>query len=57
MSHRDDAAYYEARAKQEREIASQCEDNGVALAHLRLAEEYERRLEMIRSQLILDPPI
>jgi len=41
----DDRAYYERRARQERDRANQCEDNSAALVHLRLAEEYERRTQ------------
>lgn len=44
MPDRIDRNYYEARVRQERAIASTCEDNAVALAHFRMADEYERRL-------------
>jgi len=44
MTLRDDASYFRRRAQREREIANICENNAVALAHLRMAEEYERRL-------------
>lgn len=37
------------RAAQEREIALGCEDSAVALAHLRMAEEYERRARLERD--------
>lgn len=43
MTESNDHSYFLARARQEREIANICEDNAVALAHLRMAEEYERR--------------
>ena len=35
--------YYEQRAREERQRAVVCEDNSAALAHLRMAEEYDRR--------------
>lgn len=44
MPNGDDAIYFERRAKQEREIASKCQDRAVALTHLNLADAYERRL-------------
>jgi hypothetical protein len=44
MSDRDDHSYFRERARQEREIALTCEDNSAALAHLRMADEYERRI-------------
>ena len=44
MTDRDDRTYFEVRARQERAIGSTCEDNAVALAHLRMANEYERRI-------------
>lgn len=47
MTRPDDRAYYEARARQERMIGAQCEDNAVALAHLRMADEYDRRVARI----------
>lgn len=40
---REDRDYFAKRAAQERAIASTCEDNSAALAHFRLADEYERR--------------
>lgn len=46
---RDDYSYYRQRAQREREIAARCEDNAVALAHRRLADEYERRLTKLRQ--------
>jgi hypothetical protein len=51
MTQSDDRAYYEARARQERVIAARCEDNAVALAHLRMADEYDRRIARIGSTL------
>jgi len=35
--------YYTQRAREERQRAVICEDNSAALAHLRMAEEYDRR--------------
>lgn len=40
-----DLDYLEKRARQERDIAIVSEDNCVALAHLRMADEYERRAQ------------
>lgn len=48
MLDRTDQIYFEARLRQERAIAATCEDNAVALAHLRMADEYERRLAELR---------
>jgi hypothetical protein len=39
----EDRDYFARRAAEERAIASTCEDNAAALAHFRLADEYERR--------------
>ena len=44
MQERDDRDYYAERARQERERAICCENNTVALVHLKLADEYERRV-------------
>lgn len=41
--------YLEKRARQERDIAIVSEDNCVALAHLRMADEYERRAQALRD--------
>lgn len=57
MPDRNDRAYYEARVRHERAIASTCEDNAVALAHLRMAEEYERRLAAIGPGVQAPPPL
>lgn len=43
MSERDDRGYFLKRARHERDIANCSEDNAAALAHYRLADEYERR--------------
>jgi hypothetical protein len=45
MHNRDDESYFRMRAQREREIAGSCHDNAVALAHLKMADEYERRLQ------------
>lgn len=47
----DDASYYRKRARQERERAATCEDNSVALAHLRMSDEYERRVQDLNVTL------
>ena len=39
--------YYAQRAREERQRAVTCEDNSAALAHLRMAEEYDRRAQDI----------
>jgi hypothetical protein len=36
-------AYFSRRAREERERAAICEDNSAALAHLQMAEEYDKR--------------
>ena len=43
MTERDDYSYFLQRAQRERELAEACTENVVALAHRRLAAEYERR--------------
>jgi hypothetical protein len=43
MRQDDDHLYYTERARQERERAGRCDDNAAALAHARLADEYDRR--------------
>jgi hypothetical protein len=44
----DDVTYYRKRAQEERERALVCEDNSVVLAHRRLADEYERRVQQLQ---------
>jgi hypothetical protein len=39
----EDRDYFALRAAQERAMANSCEDNSAALAHFRMAEEYDRR--------------
>jgi hypothetical protein len=46
----EDRDYFEHRARQERRLAIQCEDNAAALAHLRMAEAYDQRVNHPRSQ-------
>lgn len=40
----DDRDYFARRAKEERQRAVGCEDNSAAFVHLKMAEEYDRRL-------------
>lgn len=47
MTSRNEGDYLRARAKREREIASTCEDNSAALAHPRMADEYDRRARVM----------
>jgi hypothetical protein len=39
----ENRAYFTRRAREERERAAICEDNSAALAHLQMAEEYDKR--------------
>jgi hypothetical protein len=39
----NDFFYYQRRAQQERSQAANCKDDAAALAHLKMAEEYEQR--------------
>jgi hypothetical protein len=48
--------YLQARARQERNIAITSEDNCVALAHLRMADEYERRAQMLKDAALPAAP-
>ncbi|HVJ02526.1 MAG TPA: hypothetical protein VM662_10105 [Sphingomonas sp.] len=41
----DDRAYFAQRAREERERANVCEDNAVALVHIKMADAYDRRAE------------
>jgi hypothetical protein len=43
----DDLIYYRRRLVAERRAASVCEDNMVALAHLKMADEYQRRIDLL----------
>lgn len=40
----EERSYCTRRAREERQKAAICEDNSAALVHLKLAEEYERRV-------------
>ena len=46
----EDRAYFARRAREERDRAATCEDNAVAMAHLKLADEYARRAEELAEQ-------
>lgn len=48
--------YLQARARHERNIAIASEDNCAALAHLRMADEYERRAQMLKDAAQPDRP-
>jgi hypothetical protein len=41
----DQKVYFTRRARQERERAGICKDNSVALIHLKMADEYDRRVQ------------
>jgi mannitol/fructose-specific phosphotransferase system IIA component (Ntr-type) len=45
----EDRAYYRRRAWEERQKASTCEDNTVALTHLKMAEEYDKRTRFLAT--------
>lgn len=47
-----DRAYYHRRAWEERQKASTCEDNAVALAHLQMAEQYDTRAAELSSPTV-----
>lgn len=47
MINRDDHGYYTRRAQREREIAERSSDSMVALAHHKMADEYERRIAAV----------
>lgn len=54
MSARDvieDRAYFARRAREERKYGSTCEDNTAAVAHLKLADEYEKRANELSSSM------
>jgi hypothetical protein len=56
MPDRDDRTYFLSRARHERGVGSTCEDNAVALAHLKMADEYERRAAGRRPVTHIDAP-
>jgi len=45
----EDCTYFTERAEEERQRAAVCEDNAAALAHLRLADEYNRRAQEVAA--------
>lgn len=47
----EDREYFTLRAAQERTIASACRDSAVALAHIRMAEEYDRRAQRAAERI------
>ncbi|RYG90211.1 MAG: hypothetical protein EON59_00350 [Alphaproteobacteria bacterium] len=49
MTGLDDQAYFSRRAAEERQRAKASADLAIANAHLRLATEYERRLQRARA--------
>jgi len=52
MSNRDDEGYFRMRAEHEREMVARSEDSAVALVHLQMASEYERRVQAVRLSVI-----
>jgi len=46
----DNLDYFRRRAREEREIAATCEDNAIAMAHLKMADEYQRRIDELNLQ-------
>lgn len=52
MFDNDDRAYWLRRAREERDLGNHCEDNAVALIHLRFADEYERRAAQPAAQIL-----
>jgi hypothetical protein len=52
----DDHDYFLQRAQRERAIAAAARDGQVAKAHLRLAEEYERRAAACAVASVPDKP-
>lgn len=47
MIDRDDRDYYTRRAQHERAIAARSTDTMVAMAHCKMADEYERRIATV----------
>jgi hypothetical protein len=39
----DDQTYYSRRAREERDRAAMCQDNAVALTHLKFADAYDKK--------------
>jgi hypothetical protein len=48
----NDRAYFIRRSREERERATICDDISVALVHLAMAEEYDRRAAASSPRLI-----
>lgn len=48
----DDLIYYQRRAREERERAGGCTDNTVALAHLKMADEYDKRIVVTATRVV-----
>ena len=46
----DEAEYFRERARHERAIAEAARDERIARAHLRLAEEYERKAAVLDAE-------
>lgn len=46
----DNLDYFRRRADEERQIAATSEDNAVAAAHLKMADEYQKRVEELRGR-------
>ncbi|MDB5677096.1 hypothetical protein [Sphingomonas bacterium] len=46
----DNLDYFRRRAHEERQIAATCEDNAVTAAHLKMAEEYQKRVDELNDQ-------
>ncbi len=46
--------YFIRRAREERVMAVECNDDSAALAHLRMAEEYESRLNFPKEVMVAD---
>jgi hypothetical protein len=51
----NDTVYFTARARKERRMASVAEDNAVALAHLMMADAYDRRLAEMPARVVAPP--
>jgi len=51
MPSSEDRSYFQRRARAELAIASTCEHNAAALAHFRLADEYERRVRAMAARM------
>ena len=39
----EDRSFLARRAREEREASARCEDSAAAMAHLKMAEEYDKR--------------